>query len=431
MSQQKQIGTKTKQCSEANDSSLKKYLIALSDEIYNISSNLNILTRLSWPSHVKNSFFRSKANRLPKIKYPKYNPDTALKKIDVCRKSLRGTEYDAWLTKHMNNIENSVLMLANLGTQEFFNYSKKLYGQPKDTLKDEQSTSYGLASELLKLTKPMKSIDLGEPPTACILADTVAKRMRESVTRFGELAPEILIVDELSANALAGAERVRIRKTACFTDKDIEQLVEHEINIHVATLLNGKNPENSKLLGSVNPGSTKTQEGLAVFAELITGNMDIDRMQRLSNRVIAIQMAIDGADFIEVYRYFLEFADQEQSFENARRVFRGGLITGCSPFTKDIVYLDGLLRVHNFLRAAVKSGKIEQIRMLFVGRLDIEDLTYIKKLKQIGLCADPMFLPSWVKDMRFLLSYLCYSSFLNSVDMSRVSEHYNEMLQAL
>lgn len=61
-------------------------------------------------------------------------------------------------------------------------------------------------------------------------------------------------------------------------------------------------------------------------------------MRRLADRVFAIQMAVEGADFLEVYRYFLDrIGDPNQAFENARRVFRGGVITGGSPFTKDIV----------------------------------------------------------------------------------------------
>jgi uncharacterized protein (TIGR02421 family) len=273
-------------------------------------------------------------------------------------------------------------------------------------------------------------MDLGEPPQACILAATVAEQMQQAVKQFGQYAPKVCIVDDLSANALAGAERVRIRRTACFTDKDVEQLIQHEIHIHVATLLNGRQPNNIKLLSLVHSGTTKTQEGLAVFAEFITGAIDIDRLRRLANRVVAIQMAMDGADFIEVYRYYLEQTDSpDQSFENARRVFRGGVITGGAPFTKDIVYLDGLLRVHNFMRSAVAVGRADCIPLLFVGRLSIEDIPIIAQLGSLGLCAKPLFLPPWVKDLRFLFSYLSYSAFLNSVDMSLVNAHYRDLLR--
>ncbi|MFY9974739.1 MAG: tyrosine/phenylalanine carboxypeptidase domain-containing protein, partial [Chromatiaceae bacterium] len=66
---------------------------------------------------------------------------------------------------------------------------------------------------------------------------------------------------------------------------------------------------------------------------------ELDRLRRLADRVIAIQMAIDGADFLEVYDFFMErTGDADQAFESARRVFRGGVLTGGAPFTKDVVY---------------------------------------------------------------------------------------------
>ena len=82
--------------------------------------------------------------------------------------------------------------------------------------------------------------------------------------------------------------------------------------------------------------------------------MDPDRLRRLADRTIAIEMAIDGASFLDVYRFFVASSDDPaQSFENTRRVFRGGVLTGGAPFTKDGVYIEGLLRVHNFLRACL------------------------------------------------------------------------------
>lgn len=98
-------------------------------------------------------------------------------------------------------------------------------------------------------------------------------------------------------------------------------------------------------------------------------------MRRLADRVIAIQMTMDGADFIEIYGFFMgRSGDTRQSFGNARRVVRGGLASGGAPFTKDIVNLEGLLRVHNFLRVAVQLDRLDCLRLLFCGKLDIEDV---------------------------------------------------------
>ena len=410
----------------------QSYLTEISSKLYEVANDLFILRRIAWPETTKDDFFKSNAQKLPEVDYQPLIPDQKLATLDECRSLLNGSRFDPWLIRNIDSLENAVRMLANLGTRAFTAYSQKVYGSPLDTLKDEKSSAHGLASQMLKLILPMTKIDLGEPPAACILASTVADEMQKAVKRFGDKAPQILVVDHLSANALAGAERVRIRRNACFTDNDVAQLVEHEINIHVATLLNGKHDDNLSLLGTSLPRTTKTQEGLAVFAEFITGNMDIDRLSRLAHRVIAIQMALDGANFIEVYRYFLEHnSNPDQSFENARRVFRGGMVSGGAPFTKDIVYLDGLLRVHNFLRAAVYNQKSEFIRLLFAGRMDLEDVCTLNELKHLGLCAEPKFLPSWIGDMRFLLSYLSYSSFLNSIDLNLVNQHYSEMLTEL
>jgi hypothetical protein len=45
--------------------------------------------------------------------------------------------------------------------------------------------------------------------------------------------------------------------------------------------------------------------------------MELDCLRRLADRVFVIQMAIDGADFSEVYRYFLKRTGQpDQAFEH-------------------------------------------------------------------------------------------------------------------
>ena len=92
------------------------------------------------------------------------------------------------------------------------------------------------------------------------------------------------------------------------------------------------------------------------------------------------KQCIDGADFIEVYRYFVErVKDKEQAFENTRRVFRGGVITGGAPFTKDNVYLNGLLRVHNFFRAIVSTYRVDCLPLMFCGKLDLDDIPVLSQ----------------------------------------------------
>lgn len=403
------------------------------DLLYNASKSIRILSHVSWPASVREQFFAAGARELPTVDYAAFNASAPLALLAQARQHIGSSLVDEWLGRQASILEKSARMLSACGTPDFFRYSGELYGRPADVLPDEASTSLALARQFDQSTSSFAALDLGAPAPECHLATHVAEAMRNaSLQMFGADAPEVQIVDELSANALAGPRRIRIRRAACFSDKDVRQLVHHEAYVHVATSLNGLAQKDLRILAAGHPGTTKTQEGLAVFAEFITGSIDIDRMRRLSDRILAIQMSIDGADFLEIYRYFLErVGTREQAYENARRVFRGGVLTGGAPFTKDIVYLDGLIRVHNFLRVIASTGKASCLRLLFCGKLDIEDVPVLHELTVRGLCRPPKFLPPWASDLRFLLCYLSYSSFLNSVNLTQIKAHYRQMLDAI
>lgn len=402
--------------------------------LYLASRSIRILTNVSWPNHVREKFFAQGAKELPVVEYPEFDPSEALERLVLARTAFGFSPIiNEWLNITAYNIETSAKMLAARGTPEFFRYSAELYGTPKEALSDQETTSLDLAVQFDDAFNEFKQLELIEHEVKEINASMMAVRMRNEVEEFfGEAAPKVYVADELSANALAGPSRIRIRRGAMFSERDVSQLVHHEAHIHVATSLNGIEQSDLQILAASHPGTTRTQEGLAVFAEFITGSMDLDRFRRLADRVIAIQMAIDGADFLEVYRYFLEQTGaQEQAFENARRVFRGGVLTGGAPFTKDIVYLDGLIRVHNFLRTMVSAGRADCLRLLFCGKLDLEDIPVLGHFAEQGILKPPVYLPTWVKDIRFLLCYLTYSSFLNQIDLSEVKNHYGKMLDQI
>lgn len=394
---------------------------------------IRVLRTLAWGPEVRERFFAEGADCLPEVRYTPPDPAPVLEKLAAARRLIvDDSPIGAWLERQAQAIEGSALMLAAAGTPTFYTHASKLYGAPKDSLSDGMVTTLELAELLDTTLEAACQVDLGAPAPACHLPDAVAGRMREAVDQhFGELAPEVVVVDELSANALAGTKWIRLRRSACFSDLDIDQLIHHEAYVHVGTSLNGREQTDLPILASAHAGTTRTQEGLAVFAELMSGTLDPSRLRRLADRVIAIQMAIDGADFIEVYRYFIgRGIEPDQAFENARRVFRGGVLTGGAPFTKDLVYLGGLLQVHNFLRVAVAAGRVDCLRLLFCGKLCLADIPALGHLVEAGLCRAPLFLPPWVGDLRFLVSYLSYSAFLNRVDLAASAEATGDLLDA-
>jgi uncharacterized protein (TIGR02421 family) len=408
-----------------------KHIEKLSNLIVDASKSIKILTHIGWPQRIKQTFFAQKESKMPEVTYSKFDSSNCYQSLNKAKKLLGDNAIDDWFSSKIDVMETSARLLEHCGTNAFFKYSTELYGAPMSALRDEVTTPLDLALQFRKISANLTGCDLGEPPKACILATTVAKEMRQAMAfLFADAAPKVYVVDDLSANALAGAQSVRIRKSACFTDKDVSQLIHHEAFVHVATSLNGQAQPILKLLAINSPASTKTQEGLAVFAELISGSIDIDRLNRLADRVIAIQMSIDGADFMEIYQFYKERTNNpEQSFENARRVFRGGVLTGGAPFTKDVVYLDGLLRVHDFLKSLVSSGRADCLRLLFCGKLDIEDIPMLGWMMSTGICKPALYLPPWASDLRFLVSYLAYSTFSSEINFQDVHKHHKKMLQ--
>src|SRR3546814_12267586 len=106
------------------------------------------------------------------------------------------------------------------------------------------------------------------------------------------------------AKAAAGARRIRRRTSAQYTDYDHHQLLQHEAFVHSLTALNGRE---QAVLGSLSLAShrtTATQEGLAVFAEQITGNIERQRMKRVRLPIEAIALDRACAGLIDVFPTF-------------------------------------------------------------------------------------------------------------------------------
>lgn len=394
----------------------KEHIIKISDALEAAASDVRILRNIIWPIAVKDEFFKHKCEKVPEVTYDNFDPAEVIAQIKQIRTlTTENDPVNHWANRIADCIENSALMLASRGTPDFFKYSKALYGEPTEMLPGQNKNTLDLARHFDHIFDHIRDLDLGEPPEMCVMATALADDMRKAVQEmFGEFAPKVVMDPEMPSKAIAGSRRIKIRPSACFTDKDINQLIEHEAAIHVGTSINGKLQPHLKILSESHAGTTKTQEGIAVFAEYITGYIDLERVMRLTDRVIASQMAIEGADFIEVFRYYNERSDSpETAYDNTMRVFRGGVISGGAPFTKDIVYLDGFIKVHAFLRRCLMEGNAHTIDLLFCGKLDISDIPILEHFESLGLLEKPRFKPTWVQDKRFLLTHLAYSSFLS------------------
>lgn len=399
---------------------------SISDNLYKASRRVKILRHLNWPDSVRHQFFSSDSEKLPQIEYPNFESEDTLKLLKKTSNLMGDTPFDNWLKIKLNDILVSIDLLNHTGEKEFHNISSKIYGLPTGLLRDGETTPLDLANKFISVIETYNNNPLIKPKRKKIKVVELRQLMENKVKEiFGKHSPDILIMDGMSAKATATSKYIKLRKGASFTQKDVDQLINHEALVHVATTLNGRAQDEMKILGGNYGAVTKTQEGLAVFSEFITGSIDVERMYRITDRVIAIQMAIEGASFIDIYRFFLERNSlKADAFENARRVFRGGVLTGGAPFTKDIVYLDGLVRVHNFFRTVVAKGRQDILKLLFSGKITLDDIPMLMRLKKEKLIKTPKFLPYWIEDMDYLVCYFSFSVFMDDINYENVEDYY-------
>jgi len=411
--------------------SQKERLRKLSEIIYKASKKVKILKHISWPVEIKQEFFNQNCQKLPKYTYPSYDYSELNELLKKTVKYFGDTKYDLWLRDKIDDIKQSAELISVCGTKKFFDISSNIYGLPTTLIHDGETKPIDLYHQFDKIIKSIDKSRLKFESNIEISSEELASRISKKLENYFNLsAPKVMVVENLSAKATATSKYIKIRKGGIFFQSDVDQLLNHEAYVHVATTINGKIQSGMKILASNYGAVTKTQEGLAVFSEFITGSMDIKRLRRISDRVKAIQMSIEGANFIDVYRYFIERGvSKGQAFESSRRVFRGGVISGGAPFTKDLVYLDGFIRTYNFLRSAISEGKTECIEILFSGKMDLDDVPLVYNMYKDGIVKKPSYIPPWATDINYLVCFLTFSVFLEDINYSNVEKYYDSLLK--
>ena len=403
---------------------ISERLVALlrevSSEITEAQKAVRVIPTLSWPDEIEREFFAHKASRLPQ---PTYHVPAGLAESwsafqNLVRRLDGDNEIERFLRETCVAMATAARMLQSIGNRDFYHHSVELYGRPGSLSSDKRTTNLDLAGHFEQVIAGFSPpLSAAEQPS--LSAEEAAETLRERFATFFTNHPvKVRIVDHLAASASSTAAEVRLKCDARFSPRDLRQIEYHEGQVHMATTLNGRAQSVIPFIGAPSPRTSRTQEGLAVFTEFITGSIGLSRVRRLCDRTWAIHMAEEGANFLDLYHFFRERGlDEHTSFDCARRVMRGGLIEGGAPFTKDGCYLDGLLRVTNFLRIALVKGQSQLVRMLFVGKLAVDDMPLFDRLAREGLVNEPIYMPAWAKDLSYLTAFMSYTVFLGRSDL--------------
>ena len=401
---------------------------ALDARMVRAARGIKLLTLASWPMHVQAEFIAADARgaaRPPLIEYPKIDFTDVRAELDtVALHADPSHPLGQYLLESAQSWGCAAQLCEVLGTVEVTRHSIHLYGKPDEPLPGNGPSTREAARHFISIADELDSALLS--PSEQVQISATALRLmlqRDLDDYFDERVIEVVLDPDLISKAAAGATRIRLRQGAAFSDYDRDQLLQHEAFVHSLTGLNGREQPVLQSLSLASPRTTATQEGLATFAEQITGSIDIGRMKRISLRIEAVAMALDGADFVQVYRYFIDAGQTvEDSFSSAQRVFRGVPTTGGGAFTKDAVYLRGLVGVHTFFRWALRQRKLHLCRWLFAGKMTLNDVQRFEPLFATGDLVPPRWVPPWVARANGLAGMLGFSLFANRIRLDAIAD---------
>jgi len=260
-------------------------------------------------------------------------------------------------------LELKITMVERRRTPDFLYSSLSLYGGVEQTLVDEAN------AVLDHLPKSCT-----EPDSELVGAEEFAETALREVAYYRDqwegFTPDVIIREDMEASILCDHGNLLVGGKAEVPRSRVAPLIHHEVGTHLVTYYNGKaQPLRQLSLGLAD--FLELQEGLAVLSEFLTGPLSKRRMQYLALRVLAVKMMIEGAHFVDTFQTLRQRCKVPLRvlFGLVVRVYRGG------GFTKDAVYLRGLVQVLNLLA----SG--EELQPLFVGKIARHHVPLVRELQ--------------------------------------------------
>lgn len=414
----------------AIDAKQRERLERVDGELVRLAKDVKVLSRIAWPAELRGQFLESWRRRDPRLPEPTYSDES----FDDRRRELEALVHgldesdplEGYLVRTARSYAELCSMLDHVGTPRFGELSIGIYGTPGDWLPGGDVTNLQAARHFVDVSSSYAGQFSSHEGDYCIFPEAVRAELER---RLEEGIPggrvKVVVDSTLSAKAAAGATRIRLRGGTCFSRYDLEQLLQHEAFVHSLTALNGRDQPLLKSLGLGAPRTTTAQEGLATFAELVTGAIDIARLERLAQRVLMTDRVLSGANFLEVFEAFLETGQTEdESYFSTMRLFRGAPLDGGFAFTKDAVYLRGLLEVHTFFRWALREGRMDAARHFLSGRMTQGDALDLAPAFESGALRTARYVPPWMQRGNGLAGYLAFSLFANAIRVEQVGANF-------
>jgi uncharacterized protein (TIGR02421 family) len=413
---------------------------SLSDRLVEAQRPIRVLDAIKWDDDVERAFFEKGCKELPPVSRDYYlsrplpfDPEQKFHEFHTIERDVRRQlgEFNApgqIMSRMCQEYREVVRLLTHRGTRAFAEISERLYGSSSDSFHAGDPNLADLGHMMSDILDNLSHETIFGPEEPTLDARQTVEVLADRLGRYfqDQAAVRVQMSDGIVADAAAGSDYIKVRGNARFTPRQVRLLEVHEGWVHLGSTLNGHNQPVCTFLSKGPPSSTITQEGLAVITEIVAFASHPGRVRRLTNRIEGVALAEAGANFLEVYRYFLEegYAPRE-GYQHTMRIFRGSLPEGCGPFTKDLCYSKGFVLVYNYIRLAVSKGMVSRVPLLFCGKANLADIKTLAQLVEEGLVATPRFLPPPFADLHALSAWMCYANFLNRLSLKRIEDDYS------
>lgn len=243
----------------------------------------------------------------------------------------------------------------------------------------------------------------GRPRSSRVFSRTWPAVSTRSIELFGQPA------DPLSGGGETNLDAARFFLALADELDDRGALPETDYCIPAATLRNDLQREVDAVFGK---GEVRIEVGPSLTAKAAAGTSRI-RLRGATR--------FSGYDRGQILAHEA-FVHTVTARNGRARIYRGVPLTGGAAFTKDHVYLAGLLTVHTFARWALKRRRPELIPDLFAGKLALDHVIALQPCFTDSSIAPPTYLPEWVRRSRGLAGKLALSTFANRIRMGRIGD---------
>ncbi|MGE3608242.1 MAG: tyrosine/phenylalanine carboxypeptidase domain-containing protein [Bacteriovoracaceae bacterium] len=270
-------------------------------------------------------------------------------------------EIKAVFTKRIEDYHLLTSMMENFGKDQFYENCKSLYGS---SLTHSQNDAFFYFLE--------KMTDYCRPDinTEKLHGKDALKYLKDKMLEtFPENEFEVKASTSLLSDSSAGRKTLKLNPHKSYTQGQLNIFLVHEGWVHLGTSLNGAIQTEHPWLGTWAPRTTFLQEGLAILTELVTGHMTLERWNKILLRHIATTMAEKGSPITDIYSYLRHHQLEElDAFKLSLRVFRGVPLSGGAAFTKELLYLHGLIELLSHLNQHQNN-----LQGLWSGKMSFEE----------------------------------------------------------